>query len=138
MTDFIKEITAKDLMGSKIEAIAKLVLGKDKISDEQLELMFQMAAAMQPMEMNISAGEKRQTRQYESNDYFISMKISLEGIDKTIFDKMRSVTPAQRPAVFDECRSMLYALISLYYKNNENLLRALLTEQQKEDGILRT
>lgn len=134
-TDFVEEITADHLNGSKVEAIAKLVLNKTEIDDKELELVFKMASMVRPVELTISAAETRQVRQYESNNYHVSMKMNIEDMSHIIYDQMRKAEPADRPAVFDNCRNLMYSLINQYYRNNENVLRDMIRRQQEEDGI---
>lgn len=135
MTTVTADVVASQLLGSKIEQIAKEVLGKETLTDEELETIFSMAVAVTPVEMSISCAETRQVRQYESNNYHASMKMSLGDTDSVVLDRMRKASPENRAAVFTECRRMLYALVALTYKRNENYLRALIVEQQIEDGI---
>ena len=137
MTDSVSGVIASQLTGTKIEAIAKEVLGKDSLSDDELEFIFDMISEIAPMELSISAAETRQVRQYESNNYHASMKMTVGDIEGIIKQRMLRANPEDRAAVFTECRRMLYAMIGLTYKNNENFLRALITEQEIADGITR-
>ena len=63
-------IKAKDLRNTPIEALAKKVLGKDLLSDQELENFFDLESKIAIGQMTVSATETRQVRQYETNSYF--------------------------------------------------------------------
>ena len=57
---------------SPIAKLAARVYNSQTLTNEQLSTILTMDLTMQPQEFIVSAGEKRQIAQYESNDYFLS------------------------------------------------------------------
>lgn len=136
-TDFASAVSAEQLQGQRIEEVAKTVLEKDSLSDEELELVFKMAVEVIPTEIQMSASETRQVRQYEPNSYQASMKLDCSGMHQRIVDRVMEAKPENRVAVFTECKRIAYGIIAEQYKVNENYLRKLIQQQQLDDGIKR-
>ena len=131
MTDTLEA----ELSDSVIETMAKQILGREELSDSELDFIWALVTEMNPIEFTVSASETRQIRQYEPNQYYASMKFSLANTPGIILDMMRKADPAKRVQVFVDCKRILYGTISERYKKDENYLRKLLQDQQTDDGI---
>jgi hypothetical protein len=137
MSNISAEVEASALVGTKIEAIAKEIIEKDKLTEEELLFVYKLAAGIVPSKMVVSASETRQVRQYEPNAYHASIELSLAGVNDTIIERVMNASPKDRPAILSECKRIVYGMISQQYKVNENFLRRLIETQQNEDGIKR-
>ena len=122
------------IKNTKIEDLAAKILNKnvEELTDKELELMYDISSTVFPVELTISAGETRQVRQYESNNYHLSVKIDLSSVSEIMKAKIASSNSVEDLL---DTKRVLYNAIDSIYKTHENVLRSMIREQQEEDGI---
>ena len=122
------------IKSTKIEDLAAKILNKnvEELTDKELELMYDISSTVFPVELTISAGETRQVRQYESNNYHLSVKIDLSSVSEIMKAKIASSNSVEDLL---DTKRVLYNAIDSIYKTHENVLRSMIREQQEEDGI---
>lgn len=111
--------------------------GRD-LTDEEKVILSTIDITAWPIELNISASEKRQVRQYESNDYYASIKIDLSGVQTALLTILKNASSVEEFAEnYQNMKQMVYEYIREKYTANERFLRKLLQEAQLKDGINR-
>jgi len=116
--------------------LAAKVYNTTALTNEQLSNVMTMELTMQPQEFTVSVSETRQVAQYESNNYFMSVKISLAAASAMIVDRVNSeLDPKKRLEIYNEARKALSGLVASRYEKTENWMRELIHQQQIADGI---
>lgn len=128
-------ITSDQLTNTSFEQLAKDVLGKADITPEELETVFKLDELFEITELTVSASETRQTRPYESNNYFISMKYDLSGAHKLVKSRTATENSNSRYKKYMELRKTLMNLIERKYSTMEDKLRDMIKKQQNNDGL---
>jgi hypothetical protein len=130
-------IKAKDLRNTPIEALAKKVLGKDLLSDQELENFFDLESKIAIGQMTVSATETRQVRQYETNSYFFSIQFDLSNL-RTYMEEIAArqyKTDEEAVQAFLDAKQTIIKTLNAKYVATENMIRDMIKEQQKGDGI---
>jgi len=117
--------------------LVKRVLGKTDASEEEIKRVLLLDMSISIGQMTISANETRQVRQYESNNYFISVQYDLSEAFRQVIDEVLRTPADQQEAKYFESKKVLWQMVADRYKNTENYLRELIKQQQEEDGIKR-
>lgn len=130
-------LTVKDLRNSPIENLAKKILGKDLVSDKELEDFFDIESRISIGQMSISATETRQIRPYETNSYFLSIQFDLSGLKQFLEEVIsrKYSTPQEELEAFLSAKQLIIKSIQNKYAVTENMIREMIKEQQKGDGI---
>lgn len=130
-------IKAKDLRNTPIEQLAIKVLGKDSISDQELESFFGLESSIAIGQMTVSATETRQVRSYETNSYFLSIQFDLSSLKKFLEEVAAESynNPNEAVNAFINAKQMIIKTLQAKYATTENMLRDMIKEQQKGDGI---
>jgi hypothetical protein len=129
------EISMEELSESSLAKVAKSIYQKDTLTEAELMTILEMDLEMFPKELTVSAAETRQVRQYESNNYHLSMKLDLGECQQVVLGMVRSAPEDKRIAAYVEGKKLLYGIIREKYSRNENYLRDLIRAQKTEDGI---
>jgi hypothetical protein len=141
MTDIktsIGDMSIAELEDSSVKKIALELYGEDAtISEEQLVDILELDLAFGIGEITVSAGETRQFRQFEPNNYHATIKFSLENVQAKVVDKVRNAPAGTKLDVYQSQKQLLYKIIQLKLNRNERFLRNFLQEQEKLDGIER-
>jgi hypothetical protein len=128
-------ITGPELVGSPFEKMAKDILEKDTISQDELEMVFKLDEMFELTEITVSAAETRQVRPFESNNYHASAKYDLTGAHKLIKHKVADMPAAKRMSEYIKLRKAFMALIEKKTATMEDKLRDIIHKQQQNDGI---
>jgi DNA polymerase III delta prime subunit len=131
----IGEISIGDLEDSSLARVAKSVYNSDTITEEQLMMVLSLDLEMAVKQFTISAAETRQVRQYESNNYHVSIQIDMTGSQEVVLQRVRDAANSDKLAIYAESKKTLYAIIREKYTRNENYLRELIQAQKLEDGV---
>jgi hypothetical protein len=123
--DHLKDLKEKD----RIKAI------RADMTDEQIMLAVEMEMSMIPIEINVSAGEKRQVSQYNPNDYWGSMRFDIKGMSETVVAAVRAAPKGKKIEVYIEARKILHATIESKFRDYERFIRGILKKQELKDGI---
>lgn len=105
------------------------------LTDKQVMLATQMDMAIMPMEISISAGEKRQITQYNPNDYFASIKLDISGMYNTVIIAVQTAPTGQKVSTYIESKKLLYELLKDRIEMHEDFLRNILHNLQEKDGL---
>ena len=139
MSDRLKEkigtVKIEELLDSSLAKIAKTLYDRDEITEKELMAVFEYDLEMCPKEVSVSAAETRQVRQYESNNYHLSIKLDIGGCHDAIFHQVESAPVGEKVSAYLEAKKLLYTMIREKYSRNENYLRDLIQTQKIEDGI---
>ena len=97
--------------------------------------VFEYDLEMCPKQLTVSAAETRQVRQYESNNYHLSMQLDIGGCHDAIIHQVESAPLGEKVSTYLEAKKLLYTMIREKYSRNENYLRDMIRVQKTEDGI---
>lgn len=107
-----------------------------ELTDKQVLLATQMDMAIMPMEITISAGEKRQVTQYNPNDYFASIKLNISGLYKAVEGAVHTAPAGQKVDTYMESKKLLYELLKDRIEMHEDFLRSILHKLEEKDGLI--
>lgn len=120
------------------ETLAARVLKKEPpLTAKEIEEVVKMDMGFDLKEITISCAETRQVRQYESNNYFVSLTYQLEGAVNELHMALANAKSEKEIEEYFRLKKILFQLISDKYAAGENYLRDLIKKQQEEDGIKR-
>lgn len=128
-------VSVDELLNSSLANIAKTLYDKDEINEQELMTVFEYDLEMCPKQITVSAAETRQVRQYESNNYHLSMQLDIGGCHDAIIHKVNSAPFGEKISTYLEAKKLLYVMIREKYARNENYLRDMIKTQKIEDGI---
>lgn len=120
--------------GTSLEDMAKRIYNKEEVSDDELRLAVALDMNTFLSEMTISASETRQVRQYESNNYFLSMQYNLEQVRQMFMLELNG-DPMEKIAKYLDMKKTTIKFLADKYSLTENLLRELIAKQKVEDGV---
>ena len=134
-TEKIGDISLINLTDSSLAKVAKSVYDSDTVTEEQLMFVLDLDLEMSVKQLSISASETRQVRQYESNNYHLSIQIDLGDSQGIVLEQVRAAPVEDKLNIYAEAKRTLYAIIREKYSRNENYLRELIQVQKAEDGV---
>ena len=125
------------LRGTAMEDMAKRVLGKESVTDQELKLVAIADAGFSINQITISASETRQVRQYESNNYFISIQYDLTAAGHLLKEitNATGISEEEKIKRYMEHKRLLFKMLADKYMMTEDFLRDLIKKQQTADGI---
>lgn len=129
------ELSGKELANTGFEKIAKDILNKEKVTEAEIEFIFKLDECFEIVELTVSASETRQTRPYESKNYFASVKYDISGALSILKARVASLPASERWNAYVEYRKALLSMLESKYTVIENKLRELMTKQQAQDGL---
>jgi hypothetical protein len=139
MSDRLKEkvgtISIAELLDSSLAKIAKTLYNKDDVTEKELMAVFEYDLEMCPKQLTVSAAETRQVRQYESNNYHLSMQLDIGGCHDAIIHQVETAPLGEKVSTYLEAKKLLYTMMREKYSRNENYLRDMIRVQKTEDGI---
>ena len=133
--DKIGKISKIDLKDSSFAKIAESIFNTKEVTNEQLMFILDLDLNMSVKELTISAGETRQMRQYESNNYHLSMKLDLGDCQNIVLEQVKSAKNDDKMTTYFQSKKTLYAVMREKYIRNESYLRNLISAQKIKDGI---
>lgn len=107
-----------------------------ELTDKQIMSATEMDMAIMPMEITVSAGEKRQVTQYNPNDYFVSMKLDISGMYQAVITAVQTAPSGQKIATYIESKKLLYELLKDRIEMHEDFLRSILHKLEEKDGLI--
>ena len=134
-TEKIGDVSLANLADSSLAKVAQSVYNTDTVTEEQLMFILQLDLEMSVKQLNISASETRQVRQYESNNYHISIQIDLGESQNIVLQQVKAAPLEEKLSIYADTKRTLYAILREKYSRNENYLRELIQAQKTEDGV---
>jgi len=134
-TEKIGDVSLANLADSSLAKVAQSVYNTDAVTEEQLMFILQLDLEMSVKQLSISASETRQVRQYESNNYHLSIQIDLGESQGIVLERVKAAPVEEKLTVYADAKRTLYAIIREKYSRNENFLRELIQIQKAEDGV---
>lgn len=135
MSEEIIEAPFSSLKGLAVTKLATELYQDKPLTEEELENLFRLDCAIFPSQLTVSAGETRQVRQFEPNNYHVSMQFDLSEV-KTVVKKQVMQAPLEKRAeVYDDLRHMVYGVIMKKYEKGERYLRTLISGAKAADGL---
>lgn len=132
------DIETPAMLRNSIGNLAKRIYEREveTLTNEELKFILELDCNFIPVEFTISASETRQVRQYESNNYFASIKYDISPIYKIIvqlaLSGINSVDIVER---YIKYKIALMTAIEIKYTNSEDFLRHMIKQQKNKHGI---
>ena len=131
----IGEVSLTNLTDSSLAKVAKTIYNSDTVTEQELMFILQLDLEMSVKQLTVSAAETRQVRQYESNNYHLSIQIDLGNSQDIVLEQVKAAPLEKKLDVYADSKRILYAIIREKYSRNENFLRELIQIQKTEDGV---
>lgn len=132
------EIESAAMIRTSIGNLAKKSFEKeiDELSNEELQFILDLDCNFKLTEFTISASETRQVRQYESNNYFASIKFDISPIyDIIVKLALMGSTHNEIIERYIKYKIAFMNSIELKYASSEDFLRHMIKDKKLKHGI---
>jgi hypothetical protein len=127
--------TQEDFMKRVTTILSNTGLEESEIAEEDVETVAAFEMSIMPKEMSISAGEKRQIKQYSPNDYHASVKLDISKMSQILLERLAAAEYGKRLELYMTLKKSMYQVISETITRHDDYLREIMHRQQKADGI---
>ena len=114
MSDRLEEkigtVAIAELLESSLAKIAQTLYNKDEVTEDELMAVFEYDLEMSPKQLTVSDSETRQVRQYESNNYHLSMQLDIGGCHDAIIHQVESAPLGEKVSTYLEAISPFFSI----------------------------